>query len=51
MKTIKRYKKGIDIATLIKITGLKDSTVRNVVYRAAKEGTIKRVRRGVYVAA
>ena len=50
-KTIKRYKKGIDIATLIKITGLNDSTVRNVVYRAAKEGTIKRVRRGVYVIA
>jgi len=50
-KTIKRYKKGIDIATLIKITGLNDSTVRNVVYRAAKEGAIKRVRRGVYVVA
>ena len=51
LKTIKRYKKGIDIATLIKIIGLNDSTVRNVVYRAAKEGTIKRVRRGVYVIA
>ena len=51
LKTIKGHKKGIDIATLIKITGLADSTVRNVVYRAAKEGTIKRVRRGVYVVA
>lgn len=51
LKTIKRYKKGIDIASLIKATGLNDSTVRNIVYRAAKEGTIKRVRRGVYVVA
>lgn len=46
--TIKRYKKGIDIASLIKITGINDSTVRSIVYRAAKEGTIKRLRRGVY---
>ena len=51
LKTIKRHKKGIDIATLIKATGLNDSTVRNIVYRAAKEGTIKRVRRGVYAVA
>ncbi len=51
LKTIKRYKKGIDIASLIKATGLNDSTVRNIVYRAAKEGTIKRVRRGVYAVA
>jgi hypothetical protein len=51
LKTIKRYKKGIDIATLIKATGLNDSTVRNIVYRAAKEGTIKRLRRGVYAVA
>jgi hypothetical protein len=51
LKTIKRYKKGIDIATLIKIIGLNDSTVRNIVYRATKEGTIKRVRRGVYAIA
>jgi len=48
LKTIKSHKKGIDMATLIKITGFAESTVRNVVYRAAKEGTIKRVRRGVY---
>jgi hypothetical protein len=50
LKTINRHKKGIDIATLIKITGVNDSTVRSIVYRATKEGTIKRVRRGVYAA-
>ena len=51
LKAIKSHQKGIDIATLIKITGFADSTVRNVVYRAAKEGTIKRLRRGVYAVA
>ena len=51
LKTIKSHKKGIDIATLVKISGFADSTVRSIVYRAAKEGTIKRVRRGVYVIA
>ena len=51
LKTIKRYRKGIDTATLIKATGLNDSTVRNIVYRAVKEGTIKRLRRGVYAVA
>ena len=50
LKTIKRYKKGVDIATLIKTTGVNDSTVRTIVYRGVKEGTIKRIRRGVYVA-
>jgi hypothetical protein len=48
LRTIKSYKKGIDLATLVKISGFADSTVRNVVYKAFKEGTIKRVRRGVY---
>jgi DNA-binding protein H-NS len=51
LQTIKSHKKGIDIATLVKVSGCAESTVRKVVYRAAKEGTIKRVRRGVYVIA
>lgn len=51
LKTIKRYKKGIDVVTLKKVTGFTDSAIRNILYRAAKEGKIKRVRRGVYAAA
>ena len=51
LKAMKSHKKGIDIATLVKISGCAESTVRKVVSRAAKEGTIKRVRRGVYVIA
>jgi hypothetical protein len=51
LKTIRSHKQGIDIATLIKISGFADSTVRGIVYRAVKLGTNKRVRRGFYVAA
>jgi DNA-binding protein H-NS len=51
LRTIESYKKGIDLATLVKISGFADSTVRSVVYKAVKEGTIKRVRRGVYTVA
>ena len=51
LKAMKSHKKGIDIATLVKISGCAESTVKKVVYRAAKEGMIKRVRRGVYVIA
>jgi hypothetical protein len=48
LKTIKSCKKGIDIATLKKITGLPDNSIRNILYRAGKEGKIKRISRGVY---
>jgi hypothetical protein len=48
LKAIKSHKKGIDIPTLKKITGLPDNSVRNILYRASKEGKIKRIRRGVY---
>jgi hypothetical protein len=51
LKAIKRYKKGVDIATLKEVTGFTDSAIRNILYRAAKEGKIKRVARGIYAAA
>lgn len=51
LKAIKSFKKGIDIPTLKKITGLPDNSIRNILYRASKEGKIKRVRRGVYASA
>lgn len=51
LKVIKSYQKGIDIPTLKKITGLPDNSIRNILYRASKEGKIKRVRRGVYASA
>lgn len=51
LRTIKSHKKGIDIATLRKITGLPDNSIRNILYRAGKEGKIKRISRGVYASA
>jgi predicted transcriptional regulator of viral defense system len=51
LQVIKSHKKGIDIPTLKKITGLPDNSIRNILYRASKEGRIKRIRRGVYASA
>jgi hypothetical protein len=51
LRTIKSHKRGIDIATLKKITGLPDNSIRNILYRAGKEGRIKRISRGVYASA
>jgi hypothetical protein len=51
LKIIKRAKKGVDVPTLKKKTGFDDKKVRNIVFRAAKEGRIKKSGRGVYVGA
>ena len=48
---IKRFKKGVDVPTLKKKTGFDDKKVRNIVFRASKEGKIKKSGRGVYVGA
>ena len=49
LKIIKRSKKGVDVPTLKTKTGFDDKKVRNIVFRAAKEGRIKKSGRGVYV--
>ena len=46
---IKRSKNGVDVPTLKKKTGFDDKKVRNIVFRAAKEGRIKKSGRGIYV--
>jgi len=51
LKIIKQAKKGVDVPTLKKKTGFDDKKVRNIVFRAAKEGRIKKSGRGVYVGA
>lgn len=48
---IKRSKKGIDVPTLMKKTGFGERTVRNILFRAGKQGKIKRAGRGIYVGA
>jgi len=51
LKIIKRSKKGVDVATLKKRTGFEDRKIRNIVYKATKQGKIKRVGTGLYTGA
>ena len=48
---VKRSRKGVDKATLIKKTGFKDSNVQAMLYRLTKQGKIKSVGKGIYVKA
>ena len=51
LKTVRRYKKGVDVATLKTKTGFSDKQIRNIVYRATRQGKIRRVKRGTYISA
>lgn len=51
LKIIKRFKKGVDVPTLMKRTGFEDKKIRHIIYRAHKRGKIKRVGKGLYVGA
>jgi hypothetical protein len=51
LKIIKRSRKGIDVPALKSKTGFEDKKVRNIIFRASKEGKIKKVGRGIYVGA
>jgi uncharacterized Zn finger protein len=48
---IKRSKKGLDVAALQQKTGFGEKKIRNMIYKAHKEGKIRRVGRGIYVGA
>jgi hypothetical protein len=49
LKIINRSKKGVDNATLMKKTGFAERKVRNIIFRANKEGKIQRADRGLYI--
>jgi hypothetical protein len=51
LKIIKRSRKGVDVPTLKTKTGFEDKKVRNIIFRASKEGKIKKAGRGIYVGA
>jgi hypothetical protein len=51
LKIIGRSRKGVDVPMLKVKTGFDDKKVRNIVFRASKEGKIKKVGRGIYVGA
>ena len=48
---IKKSKEGVDVPTLMKKTGFEDKKIRNIVFKASKQGKIKRSGRGIYVGA
>ena len=48
LRIVKRSKKGVDVPTLKKKTGFDDKKVRNIIFRAAKDGKIQKAGRGVY---
>jgi len=49
LKIIKRSKKGVDTAALMKKTGFDQKKVRNILQRTFKQGKIKRSGKGIYV--
>ena len=51
MGIIKRSRKGITTAGIREKTGFDDKQIRNVVYKAKKQGRIKNLKRGVYIPA
>ena len=51
LKIVRRSRKGVDVSTLKTKTGFEDKKVRNIIFRASKEGKIKKVGRGIYVGA
>lgn len=51
LKVIKGYKKGVDVAKLKTKTGFADTKIRAIIYKASKEGKIKRLGRGLYTLA
>ena len=48
---VKRSRKGVDKATLIKKTGFEDKKIRDITYRLRKQRKIKKDRKGLYVKA
>ncbi|MFH1489928.1 MAG: hypothetical protein ABII06_13580 [Pseudomonadota bacterium] len=46
---IRRSKKGVTVATIKKKTGLNEKQIRNVIYKAKKEGGIGNMKRGIYI--
>jgi len=49
LKIINRSRKGIDVATLVQKTAFDEKKIRNFIYRAHKDGIIKRAGRGIYL--
>lgn len=48
LRVMRRYRAGVDVATLKARTGFEDKKIRNIIFRLSKKGKIKRTSRGIY---
>lgn len=51
LEVIKKFKQGIGFAEIQARTGFGEKKLRNIIYRLNSIGRIKRIRRGIYIAA
>ena len=51
LKIINRSRKGVDVATLVQKTAFDEKKIRNIMFRAHKDGIITRAGRGIYLGA
>ena len=49
LKVIRQSKKGVNVATIKQKTGIDEIKIRNVIFKAFREGAIRRVGRGIYL--
>ena len=48
LSIVRRSRKGVDVPGLKAKSGFEDKKIRNIIFRLSKQGTIKRVGRGLY---
>jgi hypothetical protein len=48
LSILRRSPKGVDVKGLKARSGFEDKKIRNIIFRLSREGTIKRVGRGLY---
>lgn len=48
---IRRSRKGVNVARIREKTGLDDTKIRNLIYKAKRQGKVKNLRRGIYIKA
>ena len=51
LSIMNRSRKGVSVSTLMQKTGFINQKIWNIIYKASKEGKVKRVGKGIYVGA
>jgi len=49
LSILRKSRKGVDVPGLKAKSGFDDKKIRNIIFRLSKQGTIKRIGRGLYV--